>query len=151
MKKAFLFIYLLPLLLILTACNKEDDIEDIFVGKTWYMNGATINGLKLNGEISNFYTDAEESAYYITFFSQTFQGMLSAGTNFSGTWTANGKDQTITLTITHKPSNIPTFDRQIYNILSSTTSYQSGADFLQLKQDSHNFVLFGDSRNKVYN
>lgn len=145
------FLYLLLLALTLTACNNEDDLDDIFVGKTWYMNGATINGLKLNSEISNFYTDAGEGAYYITFSSQTFQGMLSAGVNFSGTWTADGKNQSITLNISNKPATTTTFDKQIYNILSATTSYKSGADFLQLKQDNQNLVLFGDSRNKVYN
>ena len=45
-------------LLALTACSNEDDIEEIFIGRTWYMNGATINGMKLNSDIKNFYTDA---------------------------------------------------------------------------------------------
>ena len=135
----------------LTSCSQEDDIEEIFVGRTWYMNGATINGMKLNSDISNFYTDAGENAYFITFSSGTFKGVLSAGANFSGKWEADGKHQSITMTLDNKPTNMTTFDSNIYHILTGITSYQSGADFLQLKQDAQNIVLFGSSRSMVYN
>ena len=146
----FIFSFFVSLFL-LTACSKEDDLDEIFTGKTWYMNGATINGMKLNSDIKKFYTDAGAGAYYITFSSSTFQGVLSEGVNISGTWTANGEHQTITLTFVQKPSTDVIFDKQIYNILASTTSYRSGKDFLQLKQDDDNLILFGDSREKVYN
>ncbi|MDE5999961.1 MAG: hypothetical protein K2H04_07855, partial [Bacteroidaceae bacterium] len=66
-------------LLTCTACENEDDINEIFVGKTWYMNGGTIGGKKLNSDIRNFYTDSGTNAYYITFSSQTFKGMLTNG------------------------------------------------------------------------
>lgn len=134
-----------------SSCNDEDDIEEIFIGKTWYMNGATVNGLRLNSEVKNFYTEANDGAYYITFSNGTFNGMMSAGDPFSGTWKADGKKQTITLDVKNAPNVSSTFDRQIYSIVKSTTSYSSGSDFMKLKADKQNEVYFGSSRNKVIN
>lgn len=134
-----------------SSCNDEDDIEEIFIGKTWYMNGANVNGLRLNSEVKNFYTEANEGAYYITFSNGTFNGMMSAGDPFSGTWKADGKKQTITLEVKNAPNVSSTFDRQIFSIVKSSTSYSSGSDFMKLKADKQNEVFFGSSRNKVIN
>ena len=133
-------------LLAYTACDREDDIDEIFVGKTWYMNGATISGNKLNSDVRNFYTDAGTNAYYITFSSQTFKGMLTNGDSFSGTWSANGKKQTIKMKTTQTPTASTPFDKQIYYIITGATSYKSGADFLQLKKDGDNVLMLGNQR-----
>ncbi|MBR0047082.1 MAG: DUF4847 family protein [Bacteroidaceae bacterium] len=151
MFKPLYFITLLFPMLMLSACNNEDDIDEIFPGKTWYMNGATINGMKLNSEISNFYTDAGEGAYYISFASNTFKGEFEDGVTFGGTWSANGKHQTITLKFTQTPTITKPFDQNLYNILSNIHSYKSGADFLHLKKDGDNVILFGNTRSKVIN
>ena len=49
---------IISILAFFTSCSNEDNIEEIFIGRTWYMNGATVNGLKLNSDIKNFYTSA---------------------------------------------------------------------------------------------
>lgn len=144
-------IAILTALPLITACSNEDDIDEIFIGRTWYMNGATVNGKKLNSEIKNFYTPAGSKAYYITFSSGTFTGMMSEGKPFSGTWEADAGKQTLTLKLTKTADLDTPFDKQIYNIVANTTRYTSGADFLQLKQDNDNIVLFGASRDKVIN
>lgn len=151
MKKTIHLFIVLTALTLLASCTREDDISEIFVGRTWYMNGATINGMKLNSEVRNFYTEANEKAYYISFSSGSFQGMLSPGVSFGGTWKADGKKQHITFTFIQKPSTELPFDKQIYNILSTVASYESGTDFLKLQEDKQNTVVFGSSRNKVYN
>lgn len=135
----------------LTACSSEDDLDEIFVGRTWYMNGAIINGKRLNDEIKHFYTDAGEGAYYLSFSSGTFQGVLTMGVAFSGTWSADGKAQSITLNVTNTSTVSSPFDKQILNILSATSFYRSGDAFMQLGEDDNNVVLFGSSRSKVYN
>lgn len=150
-KRKFIIAPLLLSLLTLFSCNQEDDIETIFVGKTWYMNGATINHQKLNSDIKNFYTDAGDAAYYITFAQTTFKGALSHDVPFSGTWKADGKHQTITLEFSQKPATDIVFDKELEHILLGITSYESGADFLKLKKDGDNMILLGDSRTKVYN
>lgn len=115
------------------------------------MTGATINGLELNSEVKNFYTDAGEGAYYITFSSSTFNGELSDGNTFAGTWSADGKHQTITLHFTISPNADTTFDQQIRSVLTSIRGYSSGADFLQLKKDGSNIIYLGHTRSKVIN
>ena len=145
-KENLQILILLLTTLFCVSCIQEDDIDEIFTGKTWYMNGGTINGMRLNSDVKNFYTDAGMNAYYITFTTNRFQGVLSAGTSFSGVWSANGKHQTITLEMTSSPELSTPFDKQIYNILSSVTSYRSGANFLQLKEDGQNEVVFGNTR-----
>lgn len=151
MKIALNISLVLLLLLSFTSCSQEDDIKEIFVGKTWYMNGGVINGMKLNSEIKNFYTDAGEGAYYISFSTDTFQGVLSSGVTFAGTWSADGKNQSIKFNVTQKPNTTLLFDKQIYNIISEPSSYSSGADFMHLSKDGDNTVYFGISRSKVYN
>ena len=133
-------------LLLLSACNKEDDIDEIFVGRTWYMNGIVINGTTSSEETKNFYNGTDNNCYYITFSSGTFQGKLSSGLAFSGTWQANGKHQTITFHLSNKPNAELPFDRQILNILSSVTSYTSGAEFMHLNDNNQNTIRFGTIR-----
>ena len=58
----------------------------------------------------------------------------------------DGKKHTIALTVTQKPNADTAFDKQIYNILSAVTSYESGAEFLLLKEDGDNQIFFGSSR-----
>ncbi|MCH5175559.1 MAG: DUF4847 family protein [Prevotellaceae bacterium] len=141
----------LSILLSFTSCTMEDDIEEIFVGKIWYMDGATINGMRLNSEIKNFYTEVGENAYYISFSTDTFQGVLSSGVTFAGKWSADGKKQTVQFEITTTPNTTSTFDKQIYNIISAPSSYSSGADFLHLSKDDNNMLYLSASRSKVYN
>ena len=150
-KRKLIIAPLLLSLLTLFSCNQEDDIETIFVGKTWYMNGATINRQRLNSDVKTFYTDAGNAAYYITFSQTTFKGALSYNVPFAGTWKADGKRQTITLDFSLKPSTDIVFDKELEHILLGITSYESGADFLKLKKDGDNIIQLGDSRTKVYN
>lgn len=134
------------MLLAPTACNNEDDIDEIFVGKTWYMTGIVINGTTSSEETKNFYKDTNANCYYITFSSSTFQGKLSSGVAFSGTWQANGKNQTITFNLKEKPSPDALFDKQLINILSNVHSYSSGAEFMHLSDNNQNTIRFGTMR-----
>ena len=146
MKKIRLILYLTTALFALTACSNEDDIDEIFVGKTWYMTGIVINGTTSSEETRNFYKDADANCYFITFSSDNFQGKLSSDVNFSGTWEANGKHQTITLHLQQKPNPYHLFDKQLLHILASVKSYKSGADFLHLNDDNQNTIRFGSFR-----
>ena len=84
MKAMKTILALMVTLLALTACNKEDDIDEIFVGRTWFMTGIAYNGANNSSETRNFYTDTDRNCYFITFSSNTFQGKLSSGVTISG-------------------------------------------------------------------
>ena len=146
MKRITFILYLTLTLLAVASCKNEDDVEEIFTGKTWYMNGLVINGITSSEETKKFYTEEGQGAYYITFASSTFNGKLSSGVTFSGTWEADGKHQTIALHLQQKASSSLVIDKQIYNILSNVTSYSSGASFLYLNDKNHNTLRLGDFR-----
>jgi len=150
-QKAYLLIASIVTLISLTCCSREDDINQIFENKTWYMNGGMINGMRLNSEIKNFYTDAGDNAYKISFSGNAFQCVLSEGTTINGTWSADGGDHTISFVLSNKDDVTKAFDKQIYNILTKAKSYTSGSDFLYIKQDGSNIIYLGPSRSKVYN
>lgn len=141
-------LYIILTILIFTSCRREDDIDEIFYGKTWYMTGIVINGITSPQDTRNFYQT--DNTYHITFSAGTFKGTLSSGVNISGTWTADGKHQTIHLA-PDAQSNLSQFDLQLYHILEEVTSYSSGAEFLHLADGNGNKVLFSISRSKVYN
>lgn len=147
---ACLIICLVAMLGLFTSCEREDDVNEIFAGKTWYMNGATINGMQWNSEIKTFYQYGNE-AYKISFSSSTFQATLSQGSSFSGTWSADGKSQSLTLNVTNPITPQNNNDRMLYNILTNIKSYRSGANFLRISKDGNNVIMFADARDKIIN
>lgn len=146
MNKVLSILFTISTLLALTACEREDDIDVIFIGKTWYMNGGKFNGKGMDVDVKNFYTEEQNNAYFITFYSDRFQGRFSSGVPFSGKWTVDGKKHNISLTFDSRPSVSTNFDLQLYDVMKATKSYESGGNFLLLKQDNDNMVMFGTSR-----
>ena len=130
----------------LVSCDRQDDIDEIFIGRTWYMNGGTINGMRMNAEIKNFFVEGQPSAYSITFAADKFTGMFRNTAPFSGKWAVDGKNHTITLTFDEKPNISSDFDHRVFNVLNKVTSYSSGATFLTLEQDRYNSIMFGNKR-----
>lgn len=142
------FIMLSICVVVFTSCDKEDDIDDIFVGKTWYVTGATINGNSLTGdEIKQLYVSP--SSYMIHFSSDnTFSGTLVAGSHISGSWDADGKRQKISMHFTQSENvNQSTVSSNIYNILKDAATYSGDVNNIQIKEDKKNFVRFTSSRN----
>ena len=134
---------------LLASCDNEDDIDDIFVGKTWYVTGATINGTSISGDdIKSLYVSP--SSYMIYFSSDnTFSGILAASSNISGKWTADGKKQKMTMTFSKAENvNSSTLSSNIYNILKDATSYSGDVNNIQIKEDKKNFVRF--TNNRIY-
>lgn len=137
-----LFILMLLSMASFTSCERKDDIEEIFIDKTWYMNGKTFNGIKSNDDVKHFYEN-DKNGYFIQFKDGTFTCALSHDIVLSGKWKADGKKQTIILSFDNIPSNLPTFDREVMEILKNGKSYKSGADYLSIKKDRSNYIMFG--------
>jgi len=132
-------------LLLFTGCNLEDDLNELFVGKTWYMTGASINGKVMNSEVKKFYANGK-NAYYINFSSGNFTATLASGTSFSGTWVADGRKQTIKLFVNNKPNNLTTFDLALYNIIENLSKYNGDINVMELKEDDSNLIRFSSNR-----
>lgn len=136
------------IVLAVASCDNEDDIADIFVGRTWYVTGATVNGQSIDGdELKEIYSQAD--SYHLTFTTTAFSGCLVAGSTLSGTWTADGKNHTISLQI-KDAANVEssTVSRNIYYILRGATSYKGDVNELRIYKDSQNFVRFYHTKNQ---
>lgn len=134
-----LLIVLVPTL-IATSCDNDDDLNEIFQGKTWKITGATIKGQSINGdEVKSLYT--QTGTYTLTFSGQTFAGTLAAGSALSGTWKANGGKHTIQFTITDAHDTESTrLSADIYDIITRATTYSGDANILSIRVDEHNFI-----------
>jgi hypothetical protein len=140
----FLKIILLTLLalspvILSTSCSKEDDLDEIFRGKTWYITGGCVGGKVLNTEVKELYTHAD--SYYITFGETTFTGKLAADTFISGAWKANGKERTMSITVDEfsNPSGNE-LSAQLHSILRMAHGYSGDANILSIEADAQNFI-----------
>jgi len=144
--RRYIWLPLLSLTLLPTACQNEDDIADIFIGRTWYIVGATINGQQYDGnEIKELYAQAD--SYHLTFAVNSFSGILVAGSSLNGQWTADGKHHTLTLQVKNANNvEASTVSRNIYNVLRNVTSYSGDVNNLIIQQDSQNFIRLYHTR-----
>lgn len=133
-----MLIALMPVI-ISTSCSKEDDIEEIFLGKTFYISGATLGGKPLNEEVKELYANLD--SYYIAFNESTFAGRLAPEVPISGRWHAEGKHRTMTMSFDAQDfSTSTTLTRQLADVLARATSYSGDANILIIKADDQNFV-----------
>ena len=129
-----LIIALIPSLLA-TSCQNEDDIDAIF-------NGTNITG----EELKSIYANA--NSFFLTFSASTFGGVLVAGSNVSGTWKADGKDQSIFLNFQSESNvNLSPLSSNIYNVLKNAQHYSGDVNVLKIMQDNYNFIRLSSQRN----
>jgi len=131
--------------MMMSACVPEDDLDEIFVGKTWYMVGGRLNSQDLNKEVANFYQYGT-GAYTINFQSGTLKGTLSQGINFTGNWHAIAKSRNITFTFKEGTNTSLPFDHNVFTILRGITSYEGDTNYLILYADQDNFIRLNCER-----
>jgi len=141
-----LIIALIPSLLA-TSCQNEDDIDAIFNGKTWFITGGCINGNNIKGDdLKSIYANA--NSYFLTFSASTFGGVLVAGSNVSGTWKADGKDQSIFLNFQSESNvNLSPLSSNIYNIMKNAKYYSGDVNVLRISQDDYNYIRLTSNKN----
>lgn len=135
----------IALLLCLASCEKEDDIDKIFTGKTWYMANGMIQGKPISGDyLKRFYES--EHLFYISFSTSKVSGTLGANAMFDGKWQADGKRQTITLEIPYTISTQDIFERNVYGVLKKTVRYSGDENIMTLYEDDYNYIGFSAKR-----
>jgi len=131
--------------MLMSACVPEDDLDEIFVGKTWYMTGGRLNSQDLNKEVKGFYTYGT-SAYYINFQSGSFTGTLTSGANFSGSWRAIAKSRTITFSFNGNTNTSLPFDHNVFAVLKNVQYYKGDSNYLELYADKDNYIRLSNER-----
>lgn len=137
----------LLLLPFFAGCNDSDDVAAIFTGKTWKLNYITVDG---GHEMFPFWENEDQKRkifeelnkpgnYNIVFdgivegdvIRGNVQGSLIYNKSFSGTWSANGKNNKFNATVTGSDGG----DRLAQNFLeglNSATSYEGDENNLYL-------------------
>jgi len=130
----------------LVACSSDDDIDDIFIGKTWYMSGGKLNGTDFSKEqVSSLYI--YKDSYWIVFSKDTFTGKLSTNTSFSGTWEADGKHRTLKLNVTSSVNcEESLLDANIFRVIKNVNRYSGDANILEIFSDDNSYINMGSIR-----
>lgn len=143
-------LYLLIALPLMTGCNNEDDINEIFISGTWnvgnFYNGGDWH--KVNDGARPVYTKEEDfkalNALTVTFMEDgSLQGKLDNGT-FTAQWKANGEDRTLSI-INIKTSATPNGKgKQLIEALKNAAYYKGDSKYLKIApQDKKSYVQLG--------
>lgn len=140
-------LYILTLVIVaLTSCTREDDINEIFLNKCWYINGICKEGKEATKEDLETLFHSGKNCYRIIFNDGTFIATLSPQNVITGAWSADGKKQTIHLYNVDATSSSSTLDNRIIEIIQKANSYEGDANVLLIKKDKNNFIRMCEKR-----
>ena len=127
-------------MILVTSCDKEDDVTEIFNGHRFKITGLTYNGTKVISEVNQFYES--ENTYYIVFNSLTFQGVLQSGTTIEGTWKADGSTRSFCMTFGNATnmSGANAMCNNVYNVLRNATSYSGDKNVIRIIRDKDSYI-----------
>ena len=129
---------LIILPIVLSGCNQEDDIMEIFVSGKWqlvnYYSGGSWDDWNNPGR-QKYTTESDLEQLLdlsITFDEDgTFEGTLSGGT-FSGTWTANPGDRSFSIGNVRTSINASGKNKEFIETLKLARYYKGDSNLLQL-------------------
>lgn len=145
------------LLPILSGCNNEDDVVEIFTGKTWKLSRLTDkdssdrfyqglwNGDKTAQNKSLSLLNNEENTFTLSFEGSEINGELMGTTvsgrgvnsSFSGTWSADGKSNSMTINIKSSGSESDVLAKAFIAGLQKVYKYEGDANSLTLFFDDN--------------
>lgn len=138
--KAPLFCVLFSLF---AGCNEEDDIEGIFIERTWYVS-SFLDAEGLPENIDDQVLANNRDSYRIVFSPETFNAQAGSYV-FSGRWTVDGKSQTIQFTMNSGTAGTDELSRALINRLENAVRYEGSYTFLRIYTEAGNSVLFSPS------
>ena len=135
MKKSITFI-ILTLSLALTACDKGDDLDEIFMNKNWtlafFQEGVEKNSIK--------------GDYKIRFYENVFTVTTPNKSSIEGYWEADNKTHAFRcpkkLRVTSGTIVGDTTAQKMINIFEKATSYSGDANSLQIIEMPNKFMQF---------
>lgn len=119
------------------SCNKEDDIQEIFIDRSW-----TLTFIQ---EGKEHFVPQNNAAYIISFKGNTFTLTTPANATISGNWQADGGSRTFRCSSIRTSGNITNDDiaKRMRNMLQNAVSYNGDANYLQIiVQQGNAFMQF---------
>lgn len=138
-----------------SACNQEDDVNEIFAsGQTWHWSSSydTSNwedDNKVTETLSTsdkqYINSSERQGVFIIQFSDdgTVEGK-GESFNFSGTWSANGKDNSININVkADRTPNAGSRDAKFFSEITSARYYRGDSRLIKLFEgNKKHFIQF---------
>ena len=126
---------LLLLLLTVTACEKSDDLDEIFLKQKWtlsfFREGKNITPVKGN--------------YTITFQDMTFSIVTPNNSTIEGKWSADNKTHSFSasnIRVNNGSIKSDTTATKMKNFIEKATSYGGDANALQIKIQNNAYMQF---------
>lgn len=127
-------IYAITLLTTIASCSKEDDIDDIFVGRNWKLSYIQEGSIRRNSN----------KDYSILFQENTFEAMLPGGKNIKGNWRANGETREFNCANVKASGSLrgDTIAEKMLQILTKAQHYAGDENYLQIKEQHNVYIQF---------
>jgi hypothetical protein len=133
----------LLMLPLLAACSDEDDVDAIFMGRTWKLTTIMQNNKSIYEPTSDEQKEISESAresYIITFTDKVFSGK-TLNDAFNGTWSVDGKKHEIHFTFKNTPNPPGAVSKKMIEILQNATKYEGDTNQMTIRQASGPYLL----------
>lgn len=127
-------IYAIMLLMAIVSCNKEDDIDDIFVGRNWKLSYIQEGNIRRNSN----------KDYSILFQENIFEATLPGGKNIKGNWRANGETRSFNCANVKASGSLrgDTIAEKMLQILTKAQNYAGDENYLQIKEQHNVYIQF---------
>lgn len=145
MKKILSSILLPAALLVFGGCNQKDDINEIFISGVWNINNY-YDHADWNSDNDRYakprYTTPEEleaiNAFTVEFKEDgTLSGVMENNTAFTGMWSANPDDRSVSITrLKPASSSLSGRNREFIQTLETARFYKGNSTCLQLAPES---------------
>lgn len=144
MKRIYFFTIAVFLCVLLGSCNKGDDVDEIFAdGQTWHWSGSYDTN---NWKDDNKYTSTlkqsdlelinsanKKNVFVLQFEDNGNVSGKGESFSFSGSWSANGKDNSISINIkANKAPNAGSRDAIFLKEISEAKFYRGDSKFIKL-------------------
>ena len=129
-------IFLLLAVATIAACNKGDDINEIFIGHQWQLTYIDDGG--------NRRWPGYDKKYSLQFTQSGFTANTPGGGSIKGSWQADGKTREFRCTNIHTEgiSANDTIARLMIQMFSEATSYDGDTHYLQIIKGKNNLMQF---------
>lgn len=150
-RNSFCLLFALSLLPLLSGCNNEDDVTEVFTGKTWKLSRLTDKGSSApfhsgiwsnNKEMEESLSKLNKETSYLTleFEGEELEGELigtkvsgqSVKASFSGTWNADSKSRALTLNLKVTGTETDPLGKAFINGLQNVFKYEGDIHSLTL-------------------
>lgn len=127
-------IFTIIMLAVVSSCNKEDDLGEIFIDRDWQLSFVQEGSIRRTSDKS----------YSILFDENTFEATLPGGKNIKGSWIANGDTREFRCANVRASGSLgnDTIAQKMLQILKNAQRYEGDTHYLKIKEQDNTYMQF---------